>query len=105
PKAALPQPAAEAAPLASEIVSKRAKELAGKWDVESRSRSAPKPVARVSAAPATAPVVQPRVQAQATLIVTGPAYAGKTTLIQKLIEESPEPSARTTDVVHLKDGA
>lgn len=103
PKAALPQPAPEAAPLSNEIVSKRAKELAGKWEVE--SRSAPKPVARVSVAPAPAPVVQPRVHAQATLIVTGPAYAGKTTLIQKLVEESSEPAPQTTGVVHLKEGA
>ena len=35
-------------------------------------------------------------QAQATLIVTGPAYAGKTTLIQKLVEESSEPPAQAT---------
>ncbi len=102
PKAALPQPAPEVAPLPNEIVSKRAKELAGKWDAE--SRTARKPAARVSVAPAPAPVAQPAAQARATLIVTGPAYAGKTTLIQKLVEEGSGPSAATGDVVRLKEG-
>ena len=102
PKAALPRPAPEAAPLPNEIVSKRAKELAGKWDAESRTPR--KPAARVSVAPAPAPVAQPAAQARATLIVTGPAYAGKTTLIQKLVEEGGGPSAATGDVVRLKEG-
>ena len=102
PKAALPQPAPEAAPLPNEIVSKRAKELVGKWDVE--SRTARKPAARVSVAPAPAPVAQPAAQARATLLVTGPAYAGKTTLIQKLAEEGSGPSEATGDVVRLKEG-
>jgi hypothetical protein len=102
PKAALPRPAPEVAPLPNEIVSKRAKELAGKWDAESRTPR--KPAARVSVAPAPAPVAQPAAQARATLIVTGPAYAGKTTLIQKLVEEGGGPSAATGDVVRLKEG-
>ena len=102
PKAALPQPAPEVAPLPNEIVSKRAKELVGKWDTE--SRTARKPAARVSVAPVPAPVAQPAAQARATLIVTGPAYAGKTTLIQKLVEEGGGPSAATGDVVRLKEG-
>jgi signal recognition particle receptor subunit beta len=49
-------------------------------------------------------VAQPAAQARATLIVTGPAYAGKTTLIQKLVEGGSEPSAATCDVVRLKEG-
>ncbi len=102
PKAALPQPAPEVAPLPNEIVSKRAKELAGKWDAESRTPR--KPAARVSVAPAPAPVAQPAAQARATLIVTGPAYAGKTTLIQKLVEEGSGPSAATGDIIRLKEG-
>lgn len=102
PKAALPQRAAKPAPLSNEIVSKRAKELAGKWDAE--NRGARKPIARASVAPAQTPVARQSVQAQATLIVTGPAYAGKTALIHKLVEESREPSAAANDVVHLKEG-
>jgi hypothetical protein len=98
----LPRPAPEASPLSNEIVGKRAKELVGKWDAE--SRIARKPAARVSVAPAPAPVAQPSVQARATLIVTGPAYAGKTTLIQKVVEEDSGLAATTSDVVHLKEG-
>jgi len=102
PKAALPQPAPEAPPLPNEIVGKRANELVGKWDAE--SRIARKPAARVSVAPPPAPVAQLNTQARATLIVTGPTYAGKTALIQKLAEESRGPSAVTSDVVRLKEG-
>lgn len=101
-KAALPQPAPEAPPLSNEIVGKRAKEVAGKWDAE--SRIARRPAARASVAPASAPVAPPSVQARATLIVTGPAYAGKTTLIQRLAEESRGSSSATIDVVRLKEG-
>src|SRR5262249_4262809 len=102
PKTALPQPAPEALPLSSEIVGKRTKELVGKWDAE--SRTARKADARVNVAPPPAQVAQPSAHARAMLIVTGPAYAGKTTLIQKLVEESPGPSAATSDVVRLKEG-
>jgi len=66
--------------------------------------TARKPAARVSVAPAPAPVAQSAAQARATLIVTGPAYAGKTMLIQKLVEGGSEPSAATCDVVRLKEG-
>jgi hypothetical protein len=102
PKAALPQPAPEAAPLPTEIVSRRAKELAGKWDAE--SRTAGKPIARASVAPAPAAAAPPIVGARATLIVTGPAYAGKTTLIRKLVEDSREPAAASGEIVRLKEG-
>jgi GTP-binding protein EngB required for normal cell division len=103
PKAALPQPVVEAAPLSNEIVSKRAKELVGKWDAE--NRSPPKLVARASVAPVPAPVTPPSRQALAALIVTGPAYAGKSALIEKLVEESRrDASAATGEVVQLKEG-
>jgi hypothetical protein len=101
PKAALPQPAPEAAPLPNELVSKRAKELVGKWDAE--SLIARKPVARVSIAPAPTPVT-PSARARATLVVTGPAYAGKTTLIQKLVEEGSGLMEPASDLVRLKEG-
>jgi GTP-binding protein EngB required for normal cell division len=101
PKAALPQPAPEAAPLSNEIVGKRAKELAGKWDAE--IRSARMPATRVNVAPAPAPVAPASAPARATLVVTGPAYAGKSTLIQKLLED--DASTATGDVVRLKEGA
>jgi hypothetical protein len=101
PKAALPQ-APEAPPLSNEIVNKRAKELVGKWAESSIAR---KPAAHVSVAPAPAPVAPaPSAQARATLVVTGPAYVGKTTLIQKLVDESREPCAPISDLVRLKEG-
>lgn len=105
PKAALPQAVPQAPPLSNEIVSKRAKEVVGKWDAE--TRIARKPAARVSVAPtpAPAPEPEPTTQARATLIVTGPAYAGKTTLIQKLVEESRAPSGASSDVIRLKEGS
>ena len=99
-KAALPQPAPEAAPLSKEIVGRRAKELAGKWHAE--SRTARKPATRVNVAPAPAPVPPPSAAARATLLVTGPAYAGKSALIEKLLEDSASTAA--DDVVRLKEG-
>jgi GTP-binding protein EngB required for normal cell division len=102
PKPALVQPATEAAPLSNEIVGKRAKELAGKWDAE--SRGARKPATRVNVAPTPAAVAPPSAPARATLVVTGPAYAGKSTLIRKLVEGSRPGSAATGDLVRLKEG-
>jgi hypothetical protein len=101
-KAALPQQAPEAPPLPNEIVNKRARELVGKWDAE--SRVARKPAARMSVAPAPAPMAPPSAPAWATLIVTGPAYAGKSTLIQKLVAESGAPPPPTSDLVRLREG-
>jgi hypothetical protein len=101
-KAALPQAAPETPPLSSEIVTKRAKEVVGRWDTE--SRIARKPAARAGVAPPPAPVAHQSAQARATLIVTGPAYTGKTTLIQKLVEESRGQAAATSDIVRLKEG-
>jgi hypothetical protein len=104
-KAALSKPAPQVPPLTGEIVSKRAKELVGKWDAESRDlRKAP---VRLNA-PTSAPGFQappPRAPARATLIVTGPAYAGKTTLIKKLVEDDHGPPSAANDAtVRLKEG-
>ncbi len=106
PKAALPSVAPEAPPLPNEIVNKRAKELVGKWDAE--SRTARKPAARLTIAPDVAPpaATQPvSAQARATLLVTGPAYAGKTALIEKLIEAGRSQSPGTSEVVRLREGS
>jgi hypothetical protein len=94
-------------PLPTEIVSKRAKELSGRWDAESRraDRAARKPAERASVLPQTPPA-EPRLArgpACATLTVTGPAYAGKTALIGKLVEASPAQSPDTSEVVRLAD--
>lgn len=101
-----PRAAAELPPpLTTEMVGKRAKELAGKWDAESR-RAARKPPERTGLAPAAAPPIElppaPR-PARATLVVTGPSYAGKTALIEMLVESSRARSPDTNDVVRLAD--
>lgn len=102
-----PRAAAELPPpLTTEMVGKRAKELAGKWDAESR-RAARKPAERTDLAPAAAPPpIEPPPApppARATLVVTGPSYAGKTALIEMLIESSRARSPDTNDVVRLAD--
>ena len=76
-------------PLPTEIVTKRAKELSGKWEAETR-RAARKPE-RLSVSPEVAPSApqQAMSAARATLTVTGPAYAGKSALIGKLVEGKP----------------
>jgi hypothetical protein len=91
-------------PLSTEIVSKRAKELSGKWDAESR-RAARKPAERMSPSPAMAPIKpqQARPPALAMLTVTGPAYAGKTALIGKLVEGSVMQSPGASGLVRLSD--
>lgn len=101
-----PRAAAELPPpLTAEMVGKRAKELAGKWDAESR-RAARKPAERTDLAPAAAPPIEPPPApppARATLVVTGPSYAGKTALIEMLVESSRARSPDTNDVVRLAD--
>jgi uncharacterized protein len=102
-KASLPQPDPQTPPLSNEIVSKRAKELVGRWDAE--SRTARKGAARVSVTPAPVPAAPPPLApARATLVVTGPAYAGKTTLIKKLAEASREPLEAANNLVRLREG-
>ena len=96
----------ERPPLTTEIVSKRAKELANKWDAESRraDRAARKPAERVGtsradrARRATARRARP---ARSILTVTGPAYAGKTALIAMLVEGSRTPSPDASELVRL----
>jgi GTP-binding protein EngB required for normal cell division len=102
--AALPQPARKLPPLTDEIISKRAKELVGRWDTESRDaeKSAVRVTATVAAPPSPAP--PPRAPARATLVVTGPAYAGKSTLIKTLLGEKPAGSnGAANDAVRLKE--
>ena len=89
-----------ARPLPDEIVSKRAKELSNKWAVESR------PASRPAIAPGSMPAAEPERAirpARASLIVTGPAYTGKTALIGVLAEAGREPSSNTSDIVRLVD--
>jgi hypothetical protein len=91
-------------PLPAEIVDRRAKELADKWQVENR-RAARKPVERPNLAPAAAPIEpqQAALPARAILTVTGPAYAGKTALIKMLVEQSRAQPSDTSEAVRLID--
>jgi hypothetical protein len=103
--AKLAAPRVEAAvPLPTEIVSKRAKELSGKWETESR-RAARKPAERAAPSSAVVPTEPAPIKppARATLIVTGPAYAGKSALIGMLVEGSRTHSPDTSDLVRLTD--
>jgi hypothetical protein len=94
-----PQP-----PLPAEVVSKRAKELSGKWQAESRG-AARKAAERLPVAPKVVPdePVQAARPARATLIVTGPAYAGKSALIARLVEGSAGQTAEISELVLLVD--
>jgi hypothetical protein len=97
-------PAEPQARLPAEIVSKRAKELANKWEGESR-RAARKPAERPSLAPAAMPSEPPQASrpVRAILTVTGPAYAGKTALITMLVEQSRAQSPDESEAVRLID--
>ncbi len=92
-----------ARPLPDEIVSKRAKELSNKWAAESRP-ALRHPIERASL-PASVQAEPERAvgPARATLIVTGPAYTGKTALIGVLAEAGGEPSSDTGDIIRLVD--
>jgi hypothetical protein len=94
-----PQP-----PLPAEIVSKRAKELSSKWQAESRS-AARKPAERLPVSPKVVPdePLQAARPARATLIVTGPAYAGKSALIGRLVEGNAGQTAEGSELVRLVD--
>jgi hypothetical protein len=96
-----PQP-----PLPEEIVNRRAKELSGKWQAESRG-AARKPAERLPVAPKVVPD-EPAAAARlarATLIVTGPAYAGKSALIARLVEASGGQTAEVGELVLLVDAS
>jgi hypothetical protein len=97
----------ERPPLTTEIVSKRAKELANEWDAESRraDRAARKPAERVGTSPLIAPAAPPPASSpvRSILTVTGPAYAGKTALIAMLVEGSRTQSPDASELVRLTD--
>jgi hypothetical protein len=88
-------------------IATRAKELSGKWDAESRraDRGGRKPAERAGVAPQIAPSEPPRatLPVRAILIVTGPAYAGKTALVGRLVEGSHRQSVDESELVRLVD--
>ena len=95
------RPAPEMPPLTTEIVSKRAKELSNKW----ADRAARRPAERTGVSPevAASEPQQATRPARAMLTVTGPAYAGKTALIEMLVEGSRAQSSDTSESVRLAD--
>jgi hypothetical protein len=88
-------------PLPNELVTKRAEQVTRQWERVSR-RPAPPPRAVTPAAPATAAPRPATAQVRATLTVTGPAYAGKTALIESL-EQTSANASDTGDAVRLID--
>jgi hypothetical protein len=104
-KRAPPSSPPEPAPLPSEIVTRRAQAMARQWQQENREPTPPRRAAPWPT-PAAAPPVQPKpatAPAQATLLVTGPAYTGKTALIAVLEQLSSAHSPETSDIVRLVD--
>jgi hypothetical protein len=90
-------------PLPTEIVTKRANEISRQWERSKGHAPAPKKLA-VSPPPPAAPAeaVSAKLPARATLTVTGPAYSGKTALIDSLAQISGS-SGDATDTVRLDD--
>jgi hypothetical protein len=101
-KLSLPGKAPEI-PLPTAIVTKRAAEISRQWELGKQPAPAPRkqavtpPPAAVSAEPARV-----RLPARATLTVTGPAYSGKTALIDSLAQTSVN-VADAADTILLDD--
>jgi hypothetical protein len=106
PQTALPGQAAEAPPLADEIVSRRAERMSRAWQRNER-RAAP----AVKAPPRTVPIGAPaaaaapaKCPARATLLVTGPAYTGKSALIGALTGNAASNADEGNEVIRLLEG-
>jgi hypothetical protein len=100
-KVSLPAGAPEI-PLPNEIVTKRADEISRRWDRSDR-RSAPAAKARVIPPPSVAPPLVPKSPARFVLAVTGPGYAGKSTLISGLVQATSSVAAEAGESVRLAD--
>jgi signal recognition particle receptor subunit beta len=100
-KISLPAGAPEI-PLPNEIVTKRADEISRQWDRHDR-RPAPAAKARSMPPPSVAPPLVPKSPARAVLAVTGPGYAGKTTLIAGLVQATRAITADASESVRLAD--
>ena len=90
-------------PLAQEIVSQRAEAISRTWE---RGNRRPAPRVKDSAnapqvAVAPAEPKHPRPPARGSLLVTGPAYTGKTALIKVLIAATSANPPQTSEIVRL----
>lgn len=92
-------------PLPTEIVSRRAETISKQWERANRL-----PASRIGDAPTLpksvqAPIaIEPQLSpARATLLVTGPAFSGKTALINVLVEATSANPPQASDIVRLID--
>jgi hypothetical protein len=94
-------------PLPDAVVTKRADQISRQWQRGSRAAAAPaaKPAPVTNLQPSAA-AIEPQRQkppARASLIVTGPGYAGKTALIAGLTQATGGNAAADADIVRLVD--
>jgi hypothetical protein len=95
-------------PLPDAVVTKRADRISRQWDRGSH-RPAPAPKLQAKPLPPPQPPAAPaepkrdKPLARASLIVTGPAYAGKTALIAGLAQATGTGAIETSDIVRLID--
>ncbi len=91
-------------PLPNEIVTKRAEEMSRKWARDGRSSIA-KPRTAIIAPPAPAKPIEPKPagMARGSLVVTGPAYSGKTALVAVLTQAAGANPPKTSESVLLVD--
>jgi hypothetical protein len=94
----------EPLPLPNEIVAKRADAISRQWARDGRDSTAPAKV-RVVAPSAPAAPIEPKLAgaARGALVVTGPAYSGKTALIAVLTRAASANPGNTSEAVRLVD--
>jgi hypothetical protein len=95
----------EAPPLAKEVVSQRAHVISKRWARDSRLPASRAKDAAIAAPAARSPAVEPTpaTAVRGTLIVTGPAYSGKSALIAVLVQATRAAAAESSDIVRLVD--
>jgi hypothetical protein len=106
PQAALPRHVAEAPPLADDIVNRRAERMSRAWQRTRRYPSAPAKDQLETETPVAAPPIRPVKAgrpARAALLVTGPAYTGKTALIGVLTRSVAAATADSRETIRLVD--
>jgi hypothetical protein len=91
-------------PLPEETVRRRADEISRQWVRDSRG-STVQATGKAMAPPAPAPSIEPQpvALARASLMVTGPAYSGKTALIAGLTRATSANPPKTSEIIRLVD--
>jgi len=95
----------EPPPLPKEVVSQRAHVISKRWARDSRLPASPAKDAAIAAPAARSSEAAPRPAAavRGTLIVTGPAYSGKSALIAVLVQATRATAPESSDIVRLID--